>query len=74
LQARPGRKRQWGEWKGKENTEFKFILKEPVISDILELAKDAEVGHDIMMKAIKADWWNWSGGSTLIFWRWPAGN
>jgi hypothetical protein len=40
---------------------------------MMELTKDAEVGRDIIFKATEADWWNWSAGSTLIFWRWPSG-
>jgi hypothetical protein len=40
---------------------------------IIELAKDAEIGHGILMKAINADWWNWAGGSTHIFWQWLQG-
>jgi hypothetical protein len=35
--------------------------------------KDADVGLDVVKKAAGADWWEWSAGSTLIFWRWPAG-
>ncbi len=36
--------------------------------------KDVDVGLDILRKGMEADWWNWSGGSTLIFWRWPLEN
>ena len=28
------------------------------LSDIDELVKDAQVGHDVVLKATKADWWN----------------
>jgi hypothetical protein len=37
-----------------------------------DLLKDTEVGLDVIKKAIRADWWEWSAGSTLIVWRWPA--
>jgi hypothetical protein len=37
-------------------------------SDIVKMNKDAEVGEDIIEKSKNLDWWNWSGGSTLIFW------
>jgi hypothetical protein len=37
------------------------------------LKRDAAVGIDVLHKFASADWWNWTAGSTLIFWRWPAG-
>ena len=39
----------------------------------IELMRDADVGGDVLRNFGEADWWNWSGGSTLIFWRWPEG-
>ena len=36
-----------------------------------ELLKDLEVGRDAVGRAAQATWWNWDGGSTLFFWRWP---
>jgi hypothetical protein len=38
-----------------------------------ELQKDAAVGADVLQNYAEADWWNWQGGSTLFFWRWPEG-
>jgi hypothetical protein len=79
--GQPGRKRHKGV--EKEETEEEEIeekqrekekeQQEKAESALAELAKDAEVGQDIISKATQADWWNWSGGSTLIFWRWPRG-
>ena len=37
-------------------------------SDQLEL--DLEVGRDAITRFGKSTWWDWSGGSTLHFWRW----
>jgi hypothetical protein len=83
--AQPGRKRhKGGENDGKEQKKEKEKEGEndgkeekekqkKTESDIVELAKDADVGQDIIFKATQADWWNWAGGSTLIFWRWPCG-
>jgi hypothetical protein len=39
----------------------------------IELERDASVGIDAFQRFQKADWWNWSHGSALIFWRWPEG-
>jgi hypothetical protein len=38
-----------------------------------ELERDAVVGADVLQNYAEADWWNWKGGSTLFFWRWPEG-
>jgi hypothetical protein len=32
---------------------------------------DLEVGRDALHKAAQATCWDWPGGSTLFFWRWP---
>ena len=39
--------------------------------DKSELLKDLEIGRDAVSRAAKSTWWNWDGGSTLFFWRWP---
>jgi hypothetical protein len=39
----------------------------------VELERDASVGIDAFQRFQKADWWNWSHRSALIFWRWPEG-
>jgi hypothetical protein len=33
--------------------------------------RDWEVGRDALYKAAQATWWEWPGGSTPFFWRWP---
>jgi hypothetical protein len=33
--------------------------------------RDREVGRDALEKATRATWWEWPGGSTPFFWRWP---
>ena len=38
-----------------------------------ELAKDVIAGVDAIGRFDKADWWAWKEGSTLLYWRWPAG-
>ena len=38
-----------------------------------ELQRDAEVGLDVLIKFANSDWFEWTQGSTLVFWRWPAG-
>ena len=42
-------------------------------SSVGELLKDASVGLDVLDKINQSDWFTWSGGSTLCFWRWPSG-
>jgi hypothetical protein len=34
--------------------------------------RDREVGRDALHKAAQATWWEWPGGSTPFFWRWPS--
>ena len=34
-------------------------------------ALDMELGCDCLRRAGDADWWEWRGGSTLFYWRWP---
>jgi len=35
------------------------------------MPRDIEVGRDAVHKATQATWWEWAGGSTPFFWRWP---
>ena len=36
-----------------------------------DLAKDLKAGLDCVERAARSDWWNWSDGSRIMFWRWP---
>ena len=36
-----------------------------------QLELDLEVGRDALRRGVGANWWEWSLGSTLFFWRWP---
>ena len=36
-----------------------------------ELRKDLKAGLDCVERAARSDWWNWSDGSRIMFWRWP---
>ena len=36
-----------------------------------DLAKDLKAGLDCVERAARPDWWNWSDGSRIMFWRWP---
>jgi hypothetical protein len=45
----------------------------PPASPATELLRDANAGASILHKACESGWWEWSQGSTLIFWHWPAG-
>jgi hypothetical protein len=33
--------------------------------------KDREVGRECLWRVASSNWWDWTGGSTLFFWRWP---
>ena len=37
-----------------------------------ELELDLEVGRDALRRGVGANWWEWTQGSTLFFWRWPG--
>ena len=36
-----------------------------------ELIKDLEVGSDGISRIVGGSWWEWTKGSTPLFWRWP---
>ena len=38
---------------------------------ITEVVKDFRSGMDAIRRALGANFWEWSEGSTLFFWRWP---
>jgi hypothetical protein len=38
-----------------------------------ELTKDVAAGVDMISRLDGANWWAWKKGSSLVFWRWPAG-
>jgi hypothetical protein len=73
---RAGRKEreQGGQRNNMDNKEQKYREKGHSSSTAnQELIRNAEVGVAILHNFGEADWWTWSGGSTLIFWRWPEG-
>jgi len=35
-------------------------------------ALERELGRNCLGRAKGADWWEWTKGSTLFFWRWPS--
>ena len=43
----------------------------PNFSRSINLARDLDVGKDAVMRTSNSSWWDWSAGSTLLFWRWP---
>ena len=32
--------------------------------------RDVTCGIQVLHQAMQSDWWEWSGGSSLVFWRW----
>ena len=36
-----------------------------------EFLMDLEAGRDALVRALGGDWWDWTEGSRLFFWRWP---
>ena len=36
-----------------------------------DLSKDLNAGLDCVERTARSDWWNWSDGSRILFWRWP---
>jgi hypothetical protein len=35
-----------------------------------DFRKDREAGAECIYRAMGADWWDWKGGSRLLFWHW----
>ena len=36
------------------------------------LLKDADAGYDVLSQVLQGEWWEWSMGSSLLFWRWST--
>ena len=36
-----------------------------------DLSKDLKAGLNCVESTARLDWWNWSDGSRILFWRWP---
>jgi hypothetical protein len=68
VEGRFPRKRTRGDKDSKERDR-----RESESSPADELAKDVVAGIDAIGRLDKADWWTWKNGSTLLYWRWPAG-
>ena len=60
-----------GYWKRKVKRDFAEWLAKTDIKDPKTLALVKERGMDAGRRADLASWWNWDGGSTPFFWRWP---
>ena len=37
-----------------------------------EVERDVTIGRDAIVRFGESTWWDWAGGSTLHFWRWPT--
>jgi hypothetical protein len=44
-----------------------------VFSSLPHLLRDANAGSSVLQNICNSVWWDWSRGSTLIFWQRPAG-
>ena len=51
---------------GQRKTQYKGEVKQ---SDFL---KSIEIGRDVLKRASLSTWFEWKGGSTLVFWRWKT--
>jgi hypothetical protein len=60
---------RWATYKPSHASPKKQRRSKPSFDD--ELLKDLEIGRDAVKRAAQSTWWNWDGGSTLFFWRWP---
>ena len=49
------------------------VLEQGSVNDS-RLRRDAEAGASVLHQNCSASWWDWSGGSALVFWRWPSHN
>ena len=58
--------------KGKSSilVEDKLSLANISEEDKIFLLLDAERGGDALKLAFASTWWEWAGGSGLLFWRW----
>jgi hypothetical protein len=40
------------------------------VGDITNLIQDVDSGRAVLQQVLSGSWWDWSNGSSLIFWRW----
>ena len=61
----------------RQHTSRKRKRDKGVVGDVVvrrkfeNLRKDLKVGFEGLTRLAKSSWWEWSEGSTLLFWRWP---
>jgi hypothetical protein len=48
-----------------------FRSKYPIDHRTREYLKDLNAGRECIKRCCDASWWDWSGGSRPLFWRWP---
>ena len=72
------RQRMLSRWRVNVRLDFLRYIKSKYGADWAEnvgsnqqLAKELAVGRDCLTRCSDASWWEWSGGSTLFYWRWP---
>jgi hypothetical protein len=53
----------------KRSNGIRKILKDQRLS--LEFIRDFETGSEAVKRACRSSFWDWDGGSSLFFWRWP---
>jgi len=40
--------------------------------DLDSFLRDAEVGLNVLHQVLSSEWWDWTKGSSLLFWRWDS--
>jgi len=61
-------------WRRQVTKSFSKFMKMTHGADWLRRAtaqRDREVGRECIWRATACDWWEWSLGSSLFYWRWP---
>jgi hypothetical protein len=53
----------------KRSNGLRKILKDQRLS--MEFIRDFETGTEAVKRACRSTFWDWDGGSSLFFWRWP---
>jgi hypothetical protein len=57
-------------WKPFQRALYQSVLN--TIRSLLERAEDLSAGADCLRYCGSTSWWEWDGGSRLLFWRWPG--
>ncbi|EJK54761.1 hypothetical protein THAOC_25584, partial [Thalassiosira oceanica] len=59
------------EWSQRSRGKERYVL---WCAALRKAVAGRDVAAECLTRAAAATWWEWNGGSTLVFWKWPKGS